>query len=575
MTFMCKISRTFFLLDKVCNKIYDCPDGSDELYCNFSNNFQHCISKNVKSLHCLERIDSKFFYTKNNWKHLVLQNYSSVQSELFLVNYHVVTLAVKNTSNNNSIDAIQKFGNLIKLNLSRNCLDKFLSSYLKNKLLLQNLDLSYNRITILTNKSFSNLHNLLVLNVSYNSFTYLKKDVFSTLKSLKELIIKSRKKINLDENIFYKLNKLKILYLKFKTKNKLKSEEIINLISLNEIHLNQYEVCCMLKYLRKQVSCYFYGDYRLKIRLNNLFTVTLKIAYFFLSLYVFLSIFIETMLIWKFKVKLTTFKMIDVLLDTFIFIYLIFVYYLYTLSTDEDKYDTEFFNLFCLINNIQFSSFLFISSAANIFKQWKIMEICQKRILNDKINIKYFIAFSVLLVIQIYLYIYFIPGECIILFFHPKYFSTDSFHYIKIVSIIFIFIFSILSVFLYLFEMSKIVLKNFTYLHLKFLSTLLFNIILISSGKEKKLNFKFFNQDIFFIALFLLKFSVSVTFLSWTQFIVFPINNLNISFINDVRYTVEYIKQYQSNKKKLRERINKEKFLYPGKHLILIMNTTN
>lgn len=204
---------------------------------------------------------------KFNWEIFYQLKYLSLKEVIFgkneflnnSINFKIVSLKITETGTKNIIYILKIFKNLVKLNLSKNFIDKFQSSvFIQNFLLLQNLDLSKNFIKFLDSFSFLHLKNLLFLNLNGNYLKKIKSFSFIHQMLLGELNISDNQEIvELDKKSFNNLKKLKIFHFQSKIFDHVTKYYFQELNSLREVSFLSDEFCCIIKKIKKNIKCSF------------------------------------------------------------------------------------------------------------------------------------------------------------------------------------------------------------------------------------------------------------------------------------------------------------------------------
>lgn len=239
--FKCRNQSIFIQLENVCNKIFDCKYGNDEIFC-FKN------SSKILPNFCSNHISFD-----------IICNFLNINIKQQL-NNTIKKLTIKNLKKFSSFSLIYLY-ELMYLNISFGFIE-FLNenSYLN----LIVLDLSDNQISNITNNFLSTLIKLQYLNLRDNPIKSWDDPIFSSTKNLNYLDISKTKIAHLSENSFAGLANLEILKISY---SRLKRIDYIfskNLLNLKEFHLNNsvisehIQLRNSLKFL-KNVQ-YFYNE---------------------------------------------------------------------------------------------------------------------------------------------------------------------------------------------------------------------------------------------------------------------------------------------------------------------------
>lgn len=116
--------------------------------------------------------------------------------------------------NKNRLHRIPKFvgfGQLEKLSLAHNRIDRITSESLELLVSLQFLDLSRNNIKSIQPNSFPPANNLKIINLNYNQLASIQRQALDPLENLIELKLNNNRLVAVTTDMFLRLSKLKKL----------------------------------------------------------------------------------------------------------------------------------------------------------------------------------------------------------------------------------------------------------------------------------------------------------------------------------------------------------------------------
>lgn len=482
MAFSCRANHSFTLLSRVCDNVYNCPDGTDELFCQEQICPNSCICENFQLLECKGQINfssTNFEY----FKHVKIDNLLIIQKdESIKKGFNTVALSIKNTKTVVLKKLVENFMNIIHLNLSYNFLNEFQSKILKNIVLIQNLDLSFNHLKNLHRKSFSDLLNLINLNISFNNLNFIPNYAFFDLISLKKLTIRENGLVHLSEMAFVKLKKLHKIILEFPMKDHVKSHHFKYLISLKEAHFLEFQFCCLLKNSLKNLQC-TYKENNIKVCMNYGFELYDQITFFSLSILIIISIIAELILMRIFHLWKNHRKIYSILHDFFVAFYMLIIFsYSIFQNFDDKEYDSySNMKMFCQLSRLIFVLLIAFTFTFNLFTIFQFLMTS----FNPKLSYVLSFTFSFILILTDFLFDL-NSSSCSIIIFHPRQFFNEKskiFTYFFIIYIFAIPISTSLCCFIifkkryFLWKKNfsiliKMILKNFVYLAMLSLSKL-------------------------------------------------------------------------------------------------------
>lgn len=479
MTFQCRNKRSYTLLNKLCNNVYDCPDGSDELFCELEECSKYCTCTDFKLIHCQNSINISSKNLKN-FKYLKIENLTKIYREdEEQIMFNIVALSISNSKANLTKNLLKIFYNLVYLNISMNNIKEFSSKELKNQKMIQNLDLSYNYLKNLTKFSFIHLINLLTLNISYNNLIYISNNAFSNQISLKKLIIiQENQFIHLSKKAFKNLKNLQILIMEFNLKNDLTKIHLIQFNFLKKVFVKKFKSCCLFKKMirKKNFYCYYKINKQL-ICFDYKFNEFRQNSIIFLFVIIIFSILLKLIFIFKFNIKINLQKFYKIFMDFIISIYLLTaIIYFYEMKIDDHTINFKL-KILCLFIRIFYILILNFTVSMIFFYDCQSMKFVsneKKALLLTLFTSLIFIIMNFVLILK--------ENNCSIIIFHLNQFLNHNLKYFTYFFTIFISFLLVLTKILFVFIIFKIkknmrkkilIKSTLIYLRLNFLVCLL------------------------------------------------------------------------------------------------------
>lgn len=153
------------------------------------------------------------------------------------LNPSIQRLIIKNNKIKTIDSSIQFYAELSFLDLSYNHLFNIPQRTFFYQKKLQELHLNHNKIGSITNKTFTGLSTLTVLNLRGNFLDELSNGVFSTLPKLEELNIGQNRITRIEARAFEGLTSLRVLFLDDNSLTSVPSPSFVHLPSLAELYL--------------------------------------------------------------------------------------------------------------------------------------------------------------------------------------------------------------------------------------------------------------------------------------------------------------------------------------------------
>lgn len=258
--FKCRNETKFIIFEKVCNKIYDCRFGSDELSCTqqtFVNPF--CEVRNFTEIYCTSNTSFIIDDVPINVKSLQISG--DVRSISFRDSLLLTLLSIRESPL--FIQSLKKhqLKNLVYLSITQSFVTNQKLKFPYQLKLLQYLDLSKNPIKTLSFLETFNSKNLLMLNISETEI--------SNIQSFKRLL-------NMEIFVF--------------SKTSFDLSLMKNLKNLRKVICKNYFVCCILwqlngkdKFCRPSQSLFQSCDQIIKSNLIRIIVWIYGIFGFFLN----------------------------------------------------------------------------------------------------------------------------------------------------------------------------------------------------------------------------------------------------------------------------------------------------
>lgn len=153
------------------------------------------------------------------------------------LNPSIQRLIIKNNKIKTIDSSIQFYAELSFLDLSYNHLFNIPQRTFAYQKKLQELHLNHNKIGSISNRTFTGLATLTVLNLRENFLDELGAGVFSMLPKLEELNIGQNRLARIDPKAFEGLSSLRVLYLEDNVLSTIPSPSFVNVPSLAELYL--------------------------------------------------------------------------------------------------------------------------------------------------------------------------------------------------------------------------------------------------------------------------------------------------------------------------------------------------
>lgn len=252
----------FISTEKICDSIIHCQFGSDELLCEHSKiHLENCYQPNFFSINCDfsdEKMNNKSMNRelKNSLSKLHLIKMIGNVPFLNFGNLNTAKAFRLEKEQNYFIFNSKNFQNLIKLELLYNSINKnFLFD--NQMILLQYLDISFNKIDKLELINHLKCSNLKILNISNTKIHNLLKKDFEFLENLEIFEGNNCFFKIIQENFIPKNNKLKIWrMINSKLPEKISKYIMIHLLHIQVIHSTSFRLCCLtFKLIGGHVKC--------------------------------------------------------------------------------------------------------------------------------------------------------------------------------------------------------------------------------------------------------------------------------------------------------------------------------
>lgn len=253
--FKCRNKRLYLDNGKICDKIVDCLDGSDEMFCDLVDvEISKCKQINDVMLDCNENmIDNGI----ENEKELDEESYRNLRSIEIKGNVNMnflqssLFLNVLKILNNQKYFSKLKsivFTNLYYLIL-KNCSFNGTSTIFNSKLkILQYLDISLNPIFSLKFLNETESNNLKYLDISSTKIEHLSKFLLKNFVNLQTFLMKKNNLLNIQKDTFAKLFKLENVFLdETKIENEIENLYIKDLKEIIIFKSNYFKICCIFK----------------------------------------------------------------------------------------------------------------------------------------------------------------------------------------------------------------------------------------------------------------------------------------------------------------------------------------
>lgn len=368
--FRCLINGSFIKPNDVCNGIYNCPNGYDEMFCgNFSCPL-NCQCNRYYSLTCTGNIEDQFLEEKIiDFKSLTLFQSKFIKRKKIASkedeNFQLTFLKILDSfvQENVSLKFLENIRNLKILIIENNNIkyNDFQIGFNFPKY-LQTLKIVNFQLMNIKIEKFKYLNNLKILDFSQNHINFIDNSLFDNMKYLLEINLTFNKLNFLSKNFLIKQKHLKNLYLEKNSKFDLMNINFLNIKNLKSLEYlsveNEY-FCCNLFHGKYFSNCKWLKRNILKNCLNLFNSIFLKfqiIIQIFIIFISFLFYFYYNYVV--FNRKIHQFVSSILLHDFIFFSFLIEILYLNSKN--------EFFQFYPKWQNNFFCKFMFFSLYFNI-----------------------------------------------------------------------------------------------------------------------------------------------------------------------------------------------------------------
>ncbi len=221
--FKCRRSAKCLHLLDLCDNHFDCPEKDDELFCSLQHTVcpNDCVCLTV-ALHC-KQISTSMRITNQLVSfvviHLIDSKFPDIRdkelSQAFI-------LVIQNCSLYDICSPINTGSRLQHLNVAWNHITQLTPTCFLDALLLRNVHLQHNLLSMVPSRIFETVTNLMVLNLSSNPIQELMHSAFEPLP------------------------KLKILSILNMTLNR-KKHNVFTLLDLQLLEVADFELCCLIQ----------------------------------------------------------------------------------------------------------------------------------------------------------------------------------------------------------------------------------------------------------------------------------------------------------------------------------------
>lgn len=245
-------------LNQVCDGIFDCNNGYDELYCNTSFHCPPmCNCSEPYRINCHNINFNTQILLKSNILIKILFLLNTKNSDDFLREIKEKSLVYLNmsTSTWKQTSLIFEFSYLVILDLSYTFIHKMQSSFFEKLTVLKQLYLRKTKIKTIHDNSFG-VSNLIYLDLSFNHLHEIRNFAFKEMKKLKKIIITNSYIDEIHKNAFTDADSLQQLnFNKSVFSKRIVFTFLKNCKNLKEIFSNQFSICCSSKKYVKNVDC--------------------------------------------------------------------------------------------------------------------------------------------------------------------------------------------------------------------------------------------------------------------------------------------------------------------------------
>ena len=238
-------------MDSICDGVKNCPNGDDELYCDHADHCPPNCSCTGQVVDCRDVVfDANWTGFHRQTRQLDLSGTILnllPQSYFENLKSHLNFLGSLNLSNTElkMVPRFPKMANLYDLDLSFNNITELVNRTLANLTNLKYLTISNNPfLERIAKYSFVHLNKLQSLDLSNTALRNLKTKMFENLHNLLFLNLSNSHIISVQDNTFYNLHKLKVLDITNNPIELFHSNMFSGLTSIEELHSPSFKFCC-------------------------------------------------------------------------------------------------------------------------------------------------------------------------------------------------------------------------------------------------------------------------------------------------------------------------------------------